>query len=80
MSDFNLTVDDGGVVSAESTDHVVMRLRRYSNTASVPLARMAALGVRKGFPSRMRHLMDNAGKVSFSSTFYKIKRKSNFLQ
>lgn len=42
-------------------DHVGMRLRRYSITASVPLATMAALGVRKRFPSRLRHLRDNTG-------------------
>lgn len=36
-----------------------MRLRRYSNTASVPLAKMAALGVRNGFPSRLRQLRDD---------------------
>lgn len=36
-----------------------MRLRRYSNTASVPLATIAALGVRNGFPSRLRHLKFN---------------------
>lgn len=36
--------------------HVGMRLRRYSSTASVPLATMAARGVRKGFPCRLRLL------------------------
>lgn len=35
-----------------------MRLRRYSITASVPLATIAARGARKGFPSRLRHLRD----------------------
>lgn len=35
-----------------------MRLRRYSITASVPLATIAARGARKGFPSRLRHLWD----------------------
>lgn len=39
-------------------DYAGMRLRRYSNNASVPFATMAALGVRKGFPSKLRHLRD----------------------
>lgn len=55
----------GGAVSAVVRDHAAMRLRRYSNTASVPLAMMAALGVRKGFPSRLRHLRDNTGCFFF---------------
>lgn len=33
-----------------------IRLLRYSSTAAVPLARMAARGVRKGFPSSSRDL------------------------
>lgn len=43
----------------EVIGHAGMRLRRYSNTASVPLATIAALGARKGFPSRLRHLRFN---------------------
>lgn len=44
------------LIMAAEPHHVGMRLRRYSNTVSVPLATMAARGVRKGFPSRLRHL------------------------
>lgn len=40
----------------EGRNHAGMRLRRYSRTASVPLATMAPLGARKGFPSRLRFL------------------------
>lgn len=51
------------------TNHVGMRLRRYSISASVPLATIAALGVRKGFPSRLRHLRNNTKFNSFCEEF-----------
>lgn len=54
------------VLFSVTVRHAGMRLRRYSITASVPLATMAARGARKGFPSRLRHLRD---KTAASYTF-----------
>lgn len=36
----------------ETDDQVGIRLLRYSSTAAVPFAKMAARGVRKGLPSK----------------------------